>query len=221
MMYARNTIAAPTCSVDRLGSAKRRLKPLRNTRKKSAIRVTMPAAPSTAARHGSRPRKANRPSARMMSRELPPAMRKRPRRCDWRSSAGKSVKRSDRVSGSSSGPDSTSLIAPPSVRSVFYRHRVERAPQVPGGDRAPRAPAVAQLAHPAERDLPALEVGHADALLQAEVVEREHVGTQQVEHQEHLRGPAPDSAHVGELGDDLLVRHPRPVARVDLAVDEV
>src|SRR6185503_9263238 len=154
----------------------------------------MPAAPSTAARHGSRPRKANTPSARMMSRELPPAMRKRPRRCDWRSSAGKSVKRSDRRSsgrswGSTSGPDSTSLIAPPSVRSVFYRHRVEGAPEVPGGHRAPGAPAFAKLAHARERDLPSLEVTHANPLLQPQIVEREHVGTQRVEHQEHLRGP--------------------------------
>src|SRR3990170_2090624 len=104
---------------------------------------------------------------------------------------------------------------------VLYRHRVERAPEVPGGDRAPGAPAFTKLAHPRQRDLSALEVGDADPLLQPEVVEREHVGPQQVEHQEHLGGPAADAAHVGELGDDLLVAHPRPVARVDLAVDEV
>src|SRR6185436_10964915 len=84
---------------------------------------------------------------------------------------------------------------PPSAtagRSVFYRQRIERAPQVPGGHRAPWAPVLAQLAHPAEGDFSSLEVVDADPLLQAEVAERKHVGTQQVEHQEHFRRPAAD-----------------------------
>src|SRR5688572_19106369 len=105
--------------------------------------------------------------------------------------------------------------------SVFYRDRIERAPEVPGRHRAPGPPAFTKLAHAGQRDLAPLEIGNADALLQAEVVQREYVRAQQVEHQEHLGGPAPDAAHVGQLGDDLLVGHARPVSGVDLPVDEM
>src|SRR5258706_16200455 len=72
--------------------------------------------------------------------------------------------------------------------SVFYGNRIERAPEVPGGDRAPRAPAFPEPFHGPDRDLAALEVGDADPLLQSQVVERKDVRAHQVEHQEHLRG---------------------------------
>src|SRR5260221_11477398 len=78
--------------------------------------------------------------------------------------------------------------------SVFYRDGIERLPQVPGRHRAPRAPQLALLPHPGNRYLAPLEVGKAQAFLQAQVVERIDVGAQQVEHQEHLRGPAADAA---------------------------
>src|SRR2546421_4175602 len=96
------------------------------------------------------------------------------------------------------------------LRSVFYRQRVERAPEVPRGDRAPWPPSFAQPLHRAQRHLASLEVRDADALLQAEIVERQHVRAQQIEDQEHLGGPAPDAAYRDELGDDLLVRHLGP-----------
>src|SRR3954471_12588688 len=76
--------------------------------------------------------------------------------------------------------------------SVFYGNRVERAPEVPGGHRAPRPPRFAQALHRLDGDLPTLEVGKADALLQPQIVQREHIGTQQVEHQKHLGGPPAD-----------------------------
>src|SRR5688572_9420931 len=102
--------------------------------------------------------------------------------------------------------------------SVFYRQRVERAPQVPGSHRAPGAPALAEPAHGAQRDFSLFVVRQADGLLQAQIVQREHVGAQQVEDQEHLGGPAADAAHLDQLGDDLLVAHLRPAPHVDLAV---
>src|SRR2546429_3728581 len=105
--------------------------------------------------------------------------------------------------------------------SVFYRQRIERAPEVPGGDRAPRPPGLAQPLHGAYGYFSPLEIREADALLQAEVVEREDIGPQQVEDQEHLRGPAADAAHFYELGDDLLVRHLGPAMHVDRAVGEM
>src|SRR5438046_2014397 len=99
--------------------------------------------------------------------------------------------------------------------SVFYGNRVERAPQVPGGHRAPRPPCLAEPLHGPEGDLATLEVRKADALLQPQVVEREHIGAQQVEHEEHLRGPAADAAHFGQLLDDRLVVHGRPLVHMD------
>src|SRR5205085_804130 len=54
------------------------------------------------------------------------------------------------------------------VGSVFYRQRIERAPEVPGGDRAPRPPGFAHPGHGAHRHLAAVEVRAPDALLQAE-----------------------------------------------------
>ena len=50
--------------------------------------------------------------------------------------------------------------------SIFYREGIERAPEVPGGHRAPRPPAFTKLAHTAERNFPSLEVAGTDALLQ-------------------------------------------------------
>src|SRR5512134_74 len=105
--------------------------------------------------------------------------------------------------------------------SVFYRERIERAPQVPGGHRAPRPPAFTKLAHARQRDLSPLEITYSYALLQPEVVERKYIGPQQVEDEEHLGGPAPDAAHLDQLGNDLFVRHLGPATHVDTAVGEV
>src|SRR5688572_3524098 len=105
--------------------------------------------------------------------------------------------------------------------SVFYRHRVERAPEIPGGHRAPRPPAFTKLAHARQRNFPSFEVAHADALLQTQVIQGKHVGPQQVEDQEHLRSPAADAAHLDQLGNDLLVGHLRPAMHVNAAVGEM
>src|SRR3989337_2580257 len=91
--------------------------------------------------------------------------------------------------------------------SVFYWERIERAPQVPGGDRAPGLPGGTQPHHCLQRDFSVLEIGEANRFLQAQVVERKHVGAQQVEDQEHLGRPATDAAHLDKVRDDLLVAH--------------
>src|SRR5450759_2142065 len=46
--------------------------------------------------------------------------------------------------------------------SVFHRHRIEAAPQIPGGDRTPRRPVYGKLEHPLARDALAVEVMQAD-----------------------------------------------------------
>ena len=62
--------------------------------------------------------------------------------------------------------------------------------------------------------LAAVKYASSQAFLQPEVVEREHVGPQQVEHQEHLRGPAADAAHLHQVVDHFLVVHVRPAVHV-------
>ncbi len=104
------------------------------------------------------------------------------------------------------------------ARSVFHRDRVERPPQVPGGHRAPGPQGLAAPPHGPERDPPAAGGREPQALLQAEVAERKHIRAQQIEDQEHLRGPAADAAHLGEILDDRLVVHGRPFVHVHLAV---
>src|SRR5712691_8158801 len=105
-------------------------------------------------------------------------MRKRRTRSACRRSAGKNAKRP--AGRSVSEPDRTSLIArPPFWLSVFYRQRIERAPKVPGRDRAPGPPGLAELDHGFRRDPAIPEIRFADAFLQPEVVERKHVGSQQ------------------------------------------
>src|SRR5215472_11968853 len=105
-------------------------------------------------------------------------------------------------------------------RSILDRDRVEAAPQVPGGDRAPGRPALRDAAHGAQRHLAPLEIVDADGPLQPEICERQHVWTQQVEHQEHLSGPAADAAHLHQLFDHRLVVHALPVADVQGSIDE-
>src|SRR5437667_12059228 len=110
-----------------------------------------------------------------------------------------------RVSSSAMGCSNSRKVV--FTRSVFYWDRIKRAPEVPGRHRAPRPPALPEPLHCAQRHLPSLEVGHADALLQTEIVQRKHVRPEQIEDEEHLRRPPADTTHLDQLGDDLLVRH--------------
>src|SRR5882672_389962 len=91
------------------------------------------------------------------------------------------------------------------ARSVLDGNRVEAAPQVPGRDRAPGRPAFRDPAHATQRYLASLEVVNADRTLHSQIGERKHIGAQQVEHQEHLRGPAADAADLYQLGDHRLI----------------
>ena len=99
---------------------------------------------------------ADRRARRRRGSEVPAAIRKRATRSDCRSSRARQPD-CRRPTGLRSSRRPLCLLP-----SVFYRQRIERAPEVPGGDRAPRPPGLAQLAHPLQRDFPSLEVVDAD-----------------------------------------------------------
>src|ERR1043165_777622 len=124
-----------------------------------------------------------------------------------------------RVSSSAMGCSNSRKVV--FTRSVFYWDRIKRAPEVPGRDRAPGTPTFPEPPHGAQRYLAALEVRHADSLLQPEVVQRKHIRAQQIEDQDHLRRPPSDAAHCDQLGDDLLVRHLGPAMHMDGTVGKV
>src|SRR5216684_7462457 len=121
-----------------------------------------------------------------------------------------------RVSSSATGCSNSRKVV--FTGSVFYGNRVEGAPQVPGGHRTPGPPGLAQLFHGSQGNLPLPEVGKADPFLQSEIVQRENIRTQEIEHQEHLGRPPADAADFRQLGDDRLVVHVGPAMDVDLAV---
>src|SRR5918993_3281041 len=95
--------------------------------------------------------------------------------------------------------------------------RVEAAPQVPRRDRPPRRPRLADPGHLELRERLAGIVVKAHRALQADVVEREHVGTRHVENQEHLGGPAADAFHLRELDNQPFVVERVPLCRVERA----
>jgi hypothetical protein len=55
----------------------------------------------------------------------------------------------------------------------------------------------------------------ADAVDQAHIVQRQHIGPHQVKDQEHLGRPAADAADADQLGDDGLVVHALPGLDMD------
>jgi small GTP-binding protein len=71
------------------------------------------------------------------------------------------------------------------------------------------------------RDARAAVVMQRDRALEADVVDRQHVGAQLVEDQEHLGGPAADALDLGERRDQRLVVELPPGLRVERPGGEV
>src|SRR5208337_3636966 len=107
------------------------------------------------------------------------------------------------------------------VASILDRDRVEAAPQVPGCHRAPWPPGLGEGEHRRAVEALALVVVVGEGALQAEVVERQHVRTQLVEHEEHLRGPAADALDVDQGGDQRLVVELLPMPRIEATGGEM
>src|SRR5262249_49279671 len=53
----------------------------------------------------------------------------------------------------------------------------------------------------------ALPIRAADRVLDSEVELRQYVAPSEAEHQEHLRGPAPNSLNLHEVSDELVIVH--------------
>src|SRR5512137_2974172 len=104
------------------------------------------------------------------------------------------------VSSSAMGCSKSRKVIFAMVRSVLHGHRIEAAPQIPGGHAAPWRPPRCQRLDPGAPLAPggrlAVQVVQADRPQQTQVVQREHIRAEQVEDQEHLRGPAADAANV-------------------------
>ena len=79
------------------------------------------------------------------------------------------------------------------------RHRYQAATERNGAQRAPIFGERARRRHAAQA------IGEAKAIAHAEVVDRQHVGPAEAEHQQHFDGPAPDAAHLREPLDDFVV----------------
>ena len=83
----------------------------------------------------------------------------------------------------------------------------ETAPQIPARHRAVRTPGFADLRIRSGVGLLAQPVEPLDGVDDAEIVDRQHVGPPQPEHQEHLRRPAAEPLHLDDRVDHLVVGH--------------
>src|SRR5574343_179518 len=110
---------------------------------------------------------------------------------------------------------------PEGYGSILDRHRVQAAPQVPGGHRTPGAPAFAGFRQDAPRLLFTIEVAQEDSTLQADVVEWINIRPHQVEDQEHFCRPSANPAYGDQFGDDFRIVQMRPGNGLQLAVQEM
>src|SRR6266853_1481047 len=110
---------------------------------------------------------------------------------------------------------------PPVGGSILDWNRIEAAPKIPGCDRAPRLPDRRDLAHRPKRYRPPSKVIPTDGALQPQIVQRQHIGAQQAENQEHFRSPAADATNLDELGDHRLVLHVGPGRDVQAPADKM
>ena len=86
---------------------------------------------------------------------------------------------------------------------------------------APRAPALANFCkHPA-RLLFTVEIMKENGFLKAKVIQRKNIRSHQIENQEHLRGPPPYPADIGEYCDHRFVIHARPAPGVKQTLRKV
>src|SRR3984893_9803319 len=100
------------------------------------------------------------------------------------------------------------------MRLILDRNRIEAAPQVPGCDRAPWSPKVRDGKHGLPRQpFAGVEMNRYRAL-QADIVDRKHVGAKLVKDAEHFRRPAPNALYVDQSLDQRLVVQSFPAVRV-------
>jgi hypothetical protein len=84
-----------------------------------------------------------------------------------------------------------------------------------------RPPPLGAFDHLLGRGHPVEPVGELDRSADPEIAARDHVGSLEVEEQEHLRAPPAQAADRHDLGDDLLVAELRETIELERAVEDV
>src|SRR3990167_1922427 len=100
--------------------------------------------------------------------------------------------------------------------SIGHGGRVQRAPNIPSRHAAEGRPGRSHFANLASAHGFARKITAADAILQAQIVHWQYVGTHQVEDQEHLGGPAANATNGHQFTDDGLVVHLFPSIHMHL-----
>jgi len=90
-------------------------------------------------------------------------------------------------------------------RQLSGPRQVHRPPQIPGRRAAVGRPALAEQGEHLRRRQFLQPIRQLESLPDAEVSHRQHIGAAQLEHQQHLHGPAADAAHRREPLDDFQV----------------
>ncbi len=97
------------------------------------------------------------------------------------------------------------------------QRRAAERPQIPGANGTIGTPRLSGARHPGRRRQFAQAVGKLEAVLQPQVVHRQHVTPAEAENQKHLRRPAPNALYLREVGDHVFVAEPRKSSEQQLA----
>src|SRR5690606_23887354 len=98
---------------------------------------------------------------------------------------------------------------------ISYRNCVQTAPQMPGSHRAPRCPRLSNFTRLEPGDRLAAEIVLRDCLEQARIIQRENIGTVQVENQKHISRPAAYTTNGAQVRNNGFVRLGLPCLGVD------
>src|SRR5262249_32922005 len=98
---------------------------------------------------------------------------------------------------------------PPCLRGGFTLRQLQASPQIPRGVAAIGVPALCDLLHLFGRGQLAFAIGTLNGHADAQIADRQHVGTAQGKDQEHMRGPDADALNVCERRDHLFIAHLR------------
>src|SRR5690606_10238082 len=88
--------------------------------------------------------------------------------------------------------------------------RIETAPQIPGGNRAPGLPSLGHFTRLKARHGLAAEIMQRNCLHEPEIIERQNIRSAQIKYEKHLGCPAAYPADGSQLRDDSFILHVGP-----------